>query len=761
MAEDLSIAVGLRPPVEYFPLLWHSLTDLIASGFGIGGALLILKILGPVFLFLSGVLVARIIYLLLPSETVAFLRRFQRGKIFLWSILFLGGALFSLSEVVWQMGLNFSPDIFRVFLFLAAIVLLHKAATSFKIAYLAAAGFVSALVAAESMLGFLSLVFLPIFFYTLQKNENPDEENSADDFLDRAFAPRRFATFFAFFYFAAVALNICFFNAHSPEGYLSDGAFFGLFNYFSGYLAALISSITFKKIVIVFSFVFAPLGISVYLSRKICRLDVVSRVFHIFAAFAIFVLMSAESFDFPTAWFWAWLDGTMADSTGFILALCILLTAISAMLTFFSLGVDVLFRNYRSIGMLAVKEAAIGEVCAIVPAATPFLRRFVQVIYCLLFPLMLFLLVYSKFGSVHAQAQAIVDDAVKLIVDECGSRKYIFTDGNLDAEIETESLSRGGDLKAISMMSSGGVRDANLRIRGESDLERIATLETGAAEALRHWVRSNDSVLTDVAVQVGFELWVHDKRPLPQIGGLSAVISPWDEDKLGEFVDRARAIADRILALTASRHKISHLRPRLYSQLSVIQFRLARMASMRAMKYYAEGKKDLAHAERIFAEKLDDANPEVRRIRMMMDIYERQKGLKLTPQEGLKIGLIIKDLNFSRFYAKKVIKFNPENLEANYILGVALIAENDLAGAEYHLRICEKRSPNNPSVLSNLAVVLLRLGRLDEAERLAVRAEELAPNVSEIANTLRDVRKAKENGIMSGAEEKRRNENER
>ena len=743
MAEDLSIAVGLRPPVEYFPLLWHSLTDLIASGFGIGGALLILKILGPVFLFLSGILVARIIYLLLPSETVAFLRRFQRGKIFLWSILFLGGSLFSLSEVVWQMGLNFSPDIFRVFLFLAAIVLLHKAATSFKIAYLAAAAFVSALVAAESLLGFLSLAVIPLFCRALQKNENSDVVDTADDFLDRAFAPRRFATFFAFFYFAAVALNICFFNTHSPEGRLSDGAFFGLFNYFSGYLSAAITAISFKKIFMTLGMVFAPFALALYLRAKMFRLDTASPMWLVFVSFAVFILMVAQSFDFPTAWFWSWLDGAMADATGFILALLILITVLSTSIAFASLGVEILFRNYRAIGIFGMKEEVVGDVRPVIPVRSTMPRRFVQAVYCLLIPAIFLTLISAKIGSVRSEARAILSDAVKLIVDECANCEYLFSDGSFDAEIEVESKVRGGRLKALSLMSGTSKRDVCLRTRGESDLERIATLETGAAEAMRHWVRSSDPILSKVALQAGFELWVHDKRPLPQICGLSACIKPWEISQRDEFVKRAHLLAERTLALSESREDLAHLSPRLYSQICAIQFRLARMASMRAMQHFADGARDLGVKERALADRLDKSNRELQRIRELMDVYARQKGLNLTPREGLKIGLVIKDLNFARFYAAKVVRFDPENIEANYVLGVALIAENDLAGAEYHLRICEKRSPNNSSVLSNLAVVLLRLGRLDEAERLAVRAEELAPNVSEIANTLRDVRNAK------------------
>ena len=692
---------------------------------------------------------------------MAFLRRFRRGRIFLWCILLLGGVLFALSEPLWQIGQKFSPDLFRVFLALLAVVLVHKAFASFRFRDLAAAGFASALVAAESLFGFLALAALP-FLCRIRKNAgSAGAPGSADDFLDWTFAPRRFAAFFAVFYFAAVALNVSFFNSHSPEGFLSGGAFFGVFNYFSGYLSTAISAVSFKKLLIVSGMAILPFALALYLRAKIFRLDSVSPMLQVFAALAVFVLMAVQSFDFPTAWLWSWLGGAMADATGFVLALAVLLTALSAALTFAALGMELLFKNYRAIGIFGIKEAAVGNVRVDSPVHTGMPRRIMQAAYCLVFPGIVLMLLIPKFGSARSEARAILSDAVKLIADECARSEYVFTDGSFDAEIETESMVRGGSLKALSLMSGTGRRDVFLRTRGETDPERIATLETGAAETLRHWVRSGNPLLPKVALQAGFELWVHDKRPLPQICGLSACIEPWDELRRKAFVARARCLAERVLALSESRESLSCLSPALYSQICTLQFRLARIASMRAMQRFADGERELAAEERALADRLDNANREFQRIRELMDVYARQRGLNLTPREGLKIGLVIKDLNFARFYAAKVVKFDPECTEANFVLGVALIAENDLAGAEHHLRICEKRSPNNPSVLSNLAVVLLRLGRLDEAERLAVRAEELAPNVSEIANTLRDVRKAKENGIMSGAEEKRRNENER
>ena len=201
MAEDFSIAVGLRPPDECFPLLWHSLTELIASIAGIGETFFVLKILGPVFLFLSGALVAWIVYLLLPAGMVSFLRRFLRGRIFLWSILFLGGALFSLSEIAWQTSLAFTPELFRLSIFLAAIVLMCKAARSLALGWIVAAAFFFR-ASCGGVIAWLSFLGrIPVFISRLVHGRNSGRWRNRRKFPRQEVCASPIRHFFRFFLF--------------------------------------------------------------------------------------------------------------------------------------------------------------------------------------------------------------------------------------------------------------------------------------------------------------------------------------------------------------------------------------------------------------------------------------------------------------------------------------------------------------------------------------------------------------------------------
>jgi Flp pilus assembly protein TadD len=68
--------------------------------------------------------------------------------------------------------------------------------------------------------------------------------------------------------------------------------------------------------------------------------------------------------------------------------------------------------------------------------------------------------------------------------------------------------------------------------------------------------------------------------------------------------------------------------------------------------------------------------------------------------------------------------------------------EKQYGRAEAHLKKCLIKAPNEPAVLNNLAIVLLRLGRYAEAETNAVRALERFPGSAEIKTTLRHIRAA-------------------
>jgi tetratricopeptide (TPR) repeat protein len=176
------------------------------------------------------------------------------------------------------------------------------------------------------------------------------------------------------------------------------------------------------------------------------------------------------------------------------------------------------------------------------------------------------------------------------------------------------------------------------------------------------------------------------------------------------------------------------------------QWRLSRMCRMRANE--ADGRKDAQASEKEhdLADRLDRFNPEWQKIQERMDWIGRQDGMRLTPREGLKLGLERADFRLARSYARKVIVSDENDVQANFALGMGYFTEKQYGRAEAHLKKCLIKAPNEPAVLNNLAIVQLRLGRYAEAETNAVRALERFPDSSEIKTTLRHIRAARESG---------------
>jgi Flp pilus assembly protein TadD len=132
-----------------------------------------------------------------------------------------------------------------------------------------------------------------------------------------------------------------------------------------------------------------------------------------------------------------------------------------------------------------------------------------------------------------------------------------------------------------------------------------------------------------------------------------------------------------------------------------------------------------------------------------MDWIGTQRGMRLTPREGLNLGLKRADFKLARSYARQVLASDDTDLAANFALGMGYFTEKQYGRAETHLKKCLVKAPQEPAVLNNLAIVLLRLERFDEAETNAVKALDLLPDSPEIKTTLRHIRTArseKDNG---------------
>ena len=101
------------------------------------------------------------------------------------------------------------------------------------------------------------------------------------------------------------------------------------------------------------------------------------------------------------------------------------------------------------------------------------------------------------------------------------------------------------------------------------------------------------------------------------------------------------------------------------------------------------------------------------------------------------------DFQMAEMFARQVLVSDPDDLAANFALGMAYLGNEQYGRAEQYLRKCLEQKPDEWAILNNLAVVQLRQGHLDEAEDNARHALKSNPNSREAQRTLESVLKAK------------------
>ncbi len=740
--DDVAVAAGIRPSPEIFPHLWHLLVAGLIKLIGFTGALSALRLFGFVALGLLTVLACRILPRFIPEPFQAWLDDAPRGRLFTRVLVPFAAFLLVFSHPVWQAARIFTPELFDLLLFLLMIRCAIGALESNGFGVVSATAVCTAAIAAESLLGVFAFIFLAVLL-TLRRQAC--EPGITISFLKRFYAVRRFATVFLASYSLFVVMNILFSLWRFPEG-AAQHTFFGLFHYFVHYFERLLNASSLVGLTLVAVSVVAPF---IFLLTHIRQATVLSRNVPMtlvgFSA-VLAALAIVQGLPYSDGWFWTWVDTSVKVCPPATLLLCLFLNSVSALLALTVVGVEVFYRNHARLGRKAFAAVAFGS--PVLPRPAKGSVSFRRLARAASFIGMLTLIVLSasaKFNSPTNEASHLLNEAAALIVEEVGDAPYLFTDGSLDAAVECRSHAGGGSLLTLAMMSAGAPHARRLRTRGVTDPETRVVLETGAAEALRTWVRQEAPMATNIAVQLGFELWIQDERPVPRVGGLVARTFPADEATRADYADRAHALADRILTLRHADLK-GLLDARTYGMISFLQFRLSRLALFRAEEASARGDVVAAEREQELVRALDAANPELQQIRNLMTKREYDSALNLTPREGLAVGFFLRDVRFARAFAQQVIAFDARDFKANYALAMSALTEKDLARAEYHLSVCHRVRPRDGVVMNNLAAVLMRLGRLDEAESYAIQAVARLPESEACQKTLEDIRKKKGEG---------------
>ena len=708
MWNEVAVAAHVRPPQTVFPGFWRLAAEGLFSAFGVGGAVRVLTLAGAA---LGGLSIA--LTYLIVRQAFSFLVRLGRPYA-VWSdriapfFAFVAAVLFGLGDPFLRIARVFSPSLLR---FAAVLVAIHLALRWFA----AGGGWrlfplvaLMGVLAAETPFGFL-LPALFVIAYVFVWHGIVDGLFPKPEKLPAPDALPKWRMFFLFFGALALAayVNAAEFVALGGAAANGWGANDVYFRYAGNYWRVFAGAASVVGWVLGLVFGALPLLVALKLFPMATR-DDRPMPFNLGVLFCLVGFLAVmQCGAFPAARFWTFTKDIVLVQSGFLLAL-------------FSFCSTVALALFCAAFAFECQRTYLGE-----DESRP--GRLLRGLVAGLTLLVVALACRTVSKPVETEMQRIVVDAVRETVEECGDAKFLFTDGHLDAAVELCAKERGKTLHALNMMSGAGAWETTVRSRPfapESDDWKNARM--GVPVLLRVWAGEKPDGLDEAAIQLGFEFWKRERKPLPTLSGMVAREKGMDAAAAEAGIARTKAIADRILAL-APQAEAADPSPALASAYSAVSWRISRFARIRE------------DAE--LANDLDETNTALKRMISIVEQERQRTFLQMTPREGLQIALRRANFLEARRYAAAVLHADEDDAEANFAMGMSCLTGNRYADAERYLSRCLKRRPNEPAVLNNLSIICRKQGRYKEAEDYARRALKLLPDSPEVKQTLADALK--------------------
>ena len=742
LMDDLAMAAGLRPPTGPFGHLWHAVAAPLCRTLGLPTAQATIKVAGHVSLGLLAVLLVPFFEMMLPASLLRGEHVAAWWRVAVRFVLFQGVALCCCSEPVWAAFRWFSPSALQILLAVLAARAFFAHLRTECYAPLFTSFALLGVLAADTPSGLVllacALVALGVRHHLRKAGILPAQEGTP---FAGALIFWRLTLAFAAGAFAGAALEILAFV--SCDGLAAFGWTWGdyLLKMPLAYVKALLASCSPAGVVLFVAVAVIPVVVESHFIRRATDDEkhlayAHGVIFFVFGLVALSQLSGAKAF-----WFWSLGGGSVRDCV--LKCAAMFLCALSVVWTLAVFTVELYLRNFRRIETLLFPDAAAADGAAAALASLQRMQRIVRT--CLLAePLLVFACVLPfRAQRLERAMLGVVADTAQEAAEECRGVDYLFTDGGLDAAVELAAASAGRRLYALSRMGApDDPRDVYLRTRGVADAEDRALLERGAADALRTWVRTRPEKADACAVQIGFELWQRDGKPIPECAGLVARPAGFAPGVAERGAAAARELAGRVLALYDAGDPDDIADRALRDAFLFAQWRLALLARHRANAYDARDARELALEETRLADALDRNNGALGRIYATMAWASKKKLERMTPQEGLRIQLARADFARARAFARSVLDVAPDDPAANFALGMDFFVQGQYTRAQAFLERCLERRPNDPAVLNNLAQCRLRRGDPAGALPYAERAQAVLPDAPEVKRTLERVRAA-------------------
>ena len=758
--QEVAEAVGVRPPQSLFPGIWRLLAAGIFKATSVSAGVSILTILGKAAVGVS-VALAYLMFREVMALTLRLRLQYSRARYFVArTASSVGALLFAFADPVWHSGQFFSSVTLLMLLAILGLYLFFSFLQGGKLLMAYAAMFVLGVLSAESPMGIVLVALCWGVYFMAARHVLSFEMPLLNPFIEQV------SKWHMTFLFVLGMIGGIFANCVSfveMDGMAAAGLSVGDLPLKYGLLiwSHITSCASLMGWIVALGVVIVPAVVcTVLLPRAADEEQFLP--YHIGAVYLFAGLLALAQFcQIDALWFWTWIQNPVMVSSQFLL--CMFMFALAATIVFALcvLGIDALCRNHRRLVLQRYAEMRqdLEERSEVV---SPKLMRFLRRVGVVAVPLLIFVSVVPGRRLAKAREMlSIMAQYADEVISECGPVKWIFTDGSFDAFLEVLAAAQGRELRPVPMLGQGGAYDSYLRTRGAPDPEDKLSLEVNGAMALRSWLHDRQDRLPDVAVQLGFEIWKRDGKGIPVCSGVLSRPVGMDAVDVATGIKNARAIAKRILDLYADGGPAKNAGRDINEKFLFAQWRIARIARMRAERADLSDDARGSIDDTRLSEELDDKNASLKRILDSMEKV-RQTALKqITPREGLQMALTRADFVLARRYAEPILKADPDEPQANFAVGMNYFVQEQWARAETYLRRCLIRNPKEPAIYNNLAMIQMKTGRFDAAEKNARHAISLIPESAEVKDTLKQIQKAREDALARERKAKKRAEEAR
>ncbi len=744
--DDAVMGAGLRPASAIFPGFWRVIARGLYSinGVGLGNQLLVW--VGRVALGLT-VAFAYLLFRSILSLTIRRRLNYARRRfVVVRGTAMLGAITFLCADPVWRVGQAFSPSGLLLLISVFSLYQFFSFLQHGQLREVNLSMFLLGLLSADTPMGFvLTAVCWCVYFMALRY-----AAVSMGMALLNPIVEQRSKWHLTFLWAVGIIAGIA--------------ANCASFNWLKGLDAAGLAG---NDVPLLYAtrwwtqFIHAASGLGWVLCLGICVLPlVVSAVllpravdeeqflpYHLGAVFfATGALALAQLAELSPLWFWTW--SSDATVTPYFLQMLILLSAMTLVFSLAVMGVDAACRDHAR---LATERFANINGEEDDEDGTPSPRPVKisghtshgNIVLVVVPVLLLAAVVPGRWQRATRDMLQLLDDYVAEVLEECGPVEWIFTDGAFDSRLELAAAEKGKKLRALSMMAGNGPYEKFVRQEGVTDTEDRLALALGAPMTLRTWMKDKPERMKNAAIQLGFEVWKRNGLELPACSGVLARPIGMSDEDCAAGVERTKKLADRILAFYVAGGLPKSAGLRVNELFLFVQWRIARLARMRAERADRAGQTEVAMNDVKLSDDLDHNNASLKRIMASMEETRARTLKAVTPREGLQLALVRADFALARRYAEPILEAIPDDPNANFAMGMSYYVQKQYARAEEYLKRCLIKHSKEPAVWNNLAMIMLYTQRYDEAEEHAKKALALIPESAEVKDTLKQIRDAR------------------